>query len=294
MDVERTRHLAELHVHLEGTVAWPTAAELCRRHGLAPPPPYEAYRDLPGFLAAYAAVAAGLRDAGDLERVVVEHATVMAGQGIAYAEVSVNPRLHPGLGWVEGLVAGRRRAAEELGVELAWLVELTRGMDEAEAEAALDLARSLEGCVGVGLVGDEALAAAPLAPVFDAARAAGLGVMPHAGQAGDAATVREAVLVLGAHRVAHGVAAVADEDLLAELAQRGTCLCVCPSSNERIGLRADYARLAAAGIPVSIGSDDPAMVGTTLPRELERAAREFGLDRAEVEAAAWRHRFGAG
>ena len=285
------RNLADLHVHLEGTVAWSTAAELSARHALPPPPPYADYRDLEGFLAAYRMVAAGLRDASDLERVVMEHAEVMARDGIAYAEVSVNPSLHPGEGWIDGIVAGRGRARGELGVEIAWLVELTRGMQLEEAELALGLARSLEGCVGLGLVGDEAITAAPLAPIFDAARAAGLGVMPHAGQAGGPEAVREAVEVLGALRVAHGVQAIADPALVSELAARQVCLCVCPSSNRRIGLRPDYGALARAGVPLAVGSDDPAMVGTTLPRELELAERETGLDAAELAAAAWRHRF---
>ena len=275
-------------------MAWATAAELCIRHGVPAPPPYGDYRDLPGFLAAYGAVAAGLRDAADLERVVLEHARVMAHDGIAYAEISVNPSFHPGEAWVDGIVAGRERALVELGVEIAWLVELTRGMPVRDAELALGVARSLPGCAGLGLVGDEAIAAAPLAPVFNTARGLGLGVMPHAGQAGGPDVVREAVEVLGAGRVAHGVSALADGALVRELAERRVCLCICPSSNRRIGLRPDYAALAAAGVPLAVGSDDPAMVGTTLPAELALAGRELGLDRAALEAAAWEHRFQPG
>lgn len=286
------RGLAELHVHLEGTLSRTTAVELAARHGLPPPGAYE-YSDLDGFLAVYTAAAATLRDAADLERVVLEHARAMRAQGIAYAEISFNPALHPpGTDWLEGLGAGRRRAASEHGVDIRWLVELVRGAPAGDAAAALEVAMATEGVCGVGLVGDERISAAPLAPLFARARSLGLGVMPHAGQVGPAAAVRQAVEVLGATRVAHGVAAAGDPDLMRDLAARGVCLCVCPTSNRRIGLAPDYRALAAAGIPLSVGTDDPAFVGTTLAAELEVARREHGLDRAALADNAWRYRFG--
>src|SRR5258708_1421007 len=121
---------------------------------------------------------------------------------------------------------------------------------------------------------------------------AGLGFMPHAGQVGGPDVVREAVEVLGATRIAHGVAAAHDEALMRSLAERGICLCVCPSSNARIGLKPDYGVLARHGIPLTVNTDDPAMVGTTLAHELEVAEKDFGLSRSDLIEAAWSHRFG--
>lgn len=214
----------------------------------------------------------------------------MREQGIGYAELSFNPALHPDDGgWLDGVTAGRRRA-RELGVEIAWIVELVRGAPEPSNRRAVEIALVTDGVCGVGLVGDEAISAAPLAPLFERARSAGLGVMPHAGQSGGPEAVWEAIDVLGAARVAHGVSATGDQGLLRELARREVCLCVCPSSNRRIGLRPDYAALAAAGVPLTVNTDDPSFVGTTLEREL-RLARELGLDRERLVAAAWRHRF---
>jgi adenosine deaminase len=287
------RGLAELHVHLEGTLRETTARVLAARHGLPPPPPYE-YADLDGFLAVYAAAASTLRDAEDVERAVLEHARDMRAQGIDYAEVSINPALHPpGTGWQDGLGAGRGRARDELGVEIRWLVELVRGAAPSANAAALELALATEGVCGVGLVGDERISAAALAPLFARARSVGLGVMPHAGQTGGPAAVREAVELLGASRLAHGVAAASDPSLLAELAERGVGLCVCPSSNHRIGLHPDFAALARAGVAVTVNTDDPAFVGTTLRHELEWAERELGWRRRDLVDAAWRHRFGS-
>ncbi len=255
------------------------------------PPAYE-YSDLTGFLRVYSTAAAALRDASGLLRVVLDYAGELKRQRVAYAEISFNPSLHPPNGdWLEGIKEGRRRALEDYGVEIRWLVELDRTAAPGANEAALEIALTTEGVCGIGLVGDEAVAAAPLAHLFARARAVGLGVMPHAGQVGPPDGVREAVELLGATRVAHGVTAAGDRELLRDLAARGVCLCVCPSSNRRVGLRPDFAALAAAGVPLAVGSDDPAFVGTTFSAELELAQRELGLDRRTLVANAWRYRF---
>jgi adenosine deaminase len=116
--------------------------------------------------------------------------------------------------------------------------------------------------------------------------------MPHAGQVGGPDVVREAVEVLGATRVAHGVGAEPDSEVLRLLVDRGVCLCVCPSSNARIGLKPDFRKFDALGIPLVINTDDPAMVPTTLQRELTVAETSYGLNRRALIANAWRHRFG--
>jgi adenosine deaminase len=281
---------AELHVHLEGTVRHETAIELARAHGLPAPPAYR-YSTLARFLDLYRMVCAALRTASDFERVIGEHGDVMARDGIRYAEVSFNPSLHPGDGWLPGLEAGRRRVAADHHVEIAWLVELVRGDPPQSLERSLEIAMSTEGVVGLGLVGDESVSARPLAPLIQRARGRGLRFMPHAGQGTDPSAVREAIDILGAERIAHGVASATDPALMRELARREICLCVCPSSNRRIGLHPDIGALAAAGIALTVNTDDPAMVPANLPEELVLATREFGLDREQLIASGWRHRF---
>ncbi len=285
-----TERLAELHVHLEGTVSLATASELAAGHGLAAPPTYE-YSDLSGFMAIYHEVCRCMTTADDFERVIVEHARTMAAQNITYAELSINPSLHPGDGWVDGVVRARRRVMDELGVEIAWLVELVRDESAESNERSLEIALTTEGVVGLGLVGDESIPSSPLLPLVQRAGRRGLRFMPHAGQVGDASVVREAVEVLQADRIAHGVSAVDDASLLAVLVARDICLCVCPSSNTRIGRRPDFRRLATSGVALTVNSDDPTMVGTTLTDELDLAEAEHGLRRDDMIAAAWRHRF---
>jgi adenosine deaminase len=286
-----THQLAELHLHLEGTIRRETAVTLSVQNGLPEPPAYE-YSDLAGFLAVYGQVSRCMVTSQDFERVIFEHGEVMASQHITYAEISFNPSLHAGDGWIDGVVRGRTSVAREFGIEISWLVELVRGGSTKVNERALDIALTTEGVVGVGLVGDESISAVPLAGLVERARAAGLGFMPHAGQVGGPAVVREAVEVLGATRVAHGVSAEPDADVLRLLVNRGVCLCVCPSSNARIGLKPHFRKFADLGIALVVNTDDPAMVPTTLQGELTVAETAHGLNRGALIAAAWLHRFG--
>jgi aminodeoxyfutalosine deaminase len=232
-----------------------------------------------------------MQSAADFERVIDEHATSMAAQRIGYAEISFNPSLHDGVDWLPGIERGRERALQEHGVEIAWLVEMVRGDSVESNEHALDVALATAGVVGLGLVGDEAADTSDLAPLVDRAHAKGLRFMPHVGQTGGPDVVRDAIAVLGADRVAHGVAALRDESVVRLVVDRDICLCVCPTSNARIGLRPDYGALARAGIPITVNSDDPAMVGTTLTNELDIAEREHGLDMGTLVAASWDRRF---
>jgi adenosine deaminase len=288
-----TQGLAELHVHLEGTVRHSTAVELARQNGVPAPAEYR-YTDLPGFLAVYATVCRCMVTSDDFERVIVEHAEVMATQNIEYAEISFNPSLHAGEEWLKGIATGRKRARDEFGVAIAWLVELLRGAAEAVNDRSLEIALATPGVVGIGLVGDESVSSAHLAPLIHRATQAGLGFMPHAGQVGGADVIREAIDVLGANRIAHGVAAADDEALMASLAEQDICLCICPSSNARIGLMPDYGRLAAHGVHLTVNTDDPAMVQTTLEEELRIATADHGLNRRALVTSAWSHRFVVG
>ena len=120
-------------------------------------------------------------------------------------------------------------------------------------------------------------------PHFDAARAAGLHSVPHAGETTGPETVWDAVRLLGAERIGHGTSAVQDPDLLEHLAEHGIALEVCPSSNiatRAVATLAEHPLSAFrdAGVSFTINSDDPPMFGTDLNREYAVAADLLGLD----------------
>jgi aminodeoxyfutalosine deaminase len=126
--------------------------------------------------------------------------------------------------------------------------------------------------------------------------------VPHAGETTGPETVWDALRELGAERIGHGIAAARDERLMAYLAEHGIPLEVCPTSNVRTRAVADIAEhplpaLVAAGVPVSVNTDDPPMFGTTIEQEYAVAARLLDLDAAgvtELARAAVRASFLAG
>lgn len=165
---------------------------------------------------------------------------------------------------------------------------------ETRAQADYTTAAALEGradgVVALGLAAAEAGAPpAPFAPWFERARAGGLHSAPHAGEMAGPASIWGAVRALGAERIAHGVRAVEDPALVAYLAAAGIALDVAPTSNVRLGVYPSYAahplpRLHAAGVALTINTDDPPLFGTTLNDEVALLARPFGLDVAAIDA----------
>jgi aminodeoxyfutalosine deaminase len=146
------------------------------------------------------------------------------------------------------------------------------------------------GVVGLGLGGAElGHPPEPFAPAFDLAREGGLASVPHAGEAAGAESVHGALDALHADRIRHGIRAVEDAGLVAELAGRGTVLDVCPLSNLRTGVVGSLEehplpQLVAAGVRCSISTDDPAMFDTDLTRDYDAAA-SLGLSpRAAYDA----------
>ena len=297
---------ADLHVHLVGSAAPVTVAELAGRHPDTGVPAdegalgeYFEFQDFGHFLEVYGAVSALVRLPEDIVALVVGLADVMAAQGTAYAEVTVTPTAHvdAGIGLddlAQALDIGARRARSERGVELAWVYDIN-GL-----EGATGAARTLEAAlrhppaalVGFGLGGPEVGAPrAAYADYFAAARAAGLHSVPHAGESVGPEEVWAAIERLGAERVGHGIAAVSDLQLLDRLRDEGIILEVCPSSNVATGVVASLAEhplpaLVAAGVGVALGSDDPPMFNTSLLDEYRRVRDEMLFDASQLRTLA--------
>ncbi len=298
---------AELHVHQVGSASPRIVSELAERHpGVVPSDPdaledFFAFRDFAHFIEVYLAVVSLVRTPEDVRLLTYEVAREMAeGQQVRYAELTCTPYTSvrpedPDLGmpieaYTEAIEDARVTAERDLGLVLRWIYDIPgeSGLPAADATLAYALDHRPEGLVGFGLGGPEVGVARPqFEPHFDAARAAGLRSVPHAGETTGPETVWDALLLLGAERIGHGTSAVHDPALLAHLAETGIPLEVCPSSNlaTRAVASLDEHPLPAfvdAGVAVTINSDDPPMFGTTLNREYEIAASILGLDRPGV------------
>jgi aminodeoxyfutalosine deaminase len=162
--------------------------------------------------------------------------------------------------------------------------DLTRNATPEEMDESLRYAIAYRdrGIVGVGLGAFELEYPPHLyEDVFRRAREGGLGSVPHAGELGPPDAIRDAVTLLHADRLRHGIRAIEDADLVQELKERGTVLDVCPVSNVRVGVvpsleEHPLPRLVAAGVLCSLSTDDPPMFDTDLTMEYE-AASSLGL-----------------
>ncbi len=305
-----------LHCHLEGTLRASTFLDLARRHGVAltynadateePAPAFAAGTEVsdpqranPGnlyrfatfaeFLLTFAAVSRSLAQPDDYGRLAAEYVEDACAQNVAYAELFISPSVwqffHPGID-VRACVRAMREAfdAARDGPTVSLIVDLTRnfGADRALRTAALAVDLQELGVIGIGLGGDEARFPAEMfEEAFRFARAHGLRTVAHAGEAAGAQSVRAAVEVLGAERIGHAVRALEDASVVALLAQRGTPLEICPTSNMLTGIApADaphpFVQLDAAGCVITIDADDPALFRTSISDEYAYVERLCG------------------
>ncbi len=298
---------AELHVHQVGSASPQTVAELASRYEgrtRVPADPaelakYFTFTDFAHFIEVYLSVVDLVRDAQDVHRLTYDVARDLAAQQVRYAELTVTPftSVRTGIAAEEFCAAiedARTQAERDFGIVLRWCFDIPGEAGLPAADATLDIALSQHpaGLVSFGLGGPEIGVPRPqFAPYFAAAKAAGLHSVPHAGESTGPQTIWDAVHDLGAERIGHGIAAADDPVLMAYLAEHHVTLEVCPTSNvctrsvPSLELH-PLPTLVAAGVPVTVNSDDPPMFSTSLCREYQVAANLLDLDEDGVAGLA--------
>ena len=270
----------ELHVHLEGTVRPATLEEFAAREGVSIP---RSFSDLNSFVETYMAATRVMTQPGDYARLVREYCEDAARNGVRYAELEVSPALTPRT--IDCFYEASEAAAKERDVVVRFSLGLGRVMPAEIKMRAIDATKDVPGIVALGLGGpEEGYPSAPFTEVFAEARRRGWHSAPHAGENAGPASVREVLDELGAERIQHGVRAVEDEALVAELARRRIGLAVCPTSNVLLGVASAIDEhplrpLWEAGVLVSVNTDDPGFFGCHLTGEYAIAGRLLGLDR---------------
>lgn len=294
---------AELHVHHVGSASPRIVAELAGRYAGSTPVPadpelladYFTFTDFAHFIQVYLSVVDLIRDPEDIWTLTYEVARELALQNVRYAELTLTPyssivRGISAEAYCEVVEDARRRAAIDHGVQLQWCFDIPGEAGLPAADLTLDVAlkQRPDGLISLGLGGPEiGVPRSQFAPHFAAARAAGLRSAPHAGESTGPETIWDALTYLGAERIGHGIAAAQEPRLLEHLRQTGIALEVCPTSNvctRSVPSLAEHPlpTLVAAGVTVTINSDDPPMFATTLNHEYEVAAELLGLDEAGV------------
>ena len=289
---------AELHVHHVGSASPRIVSELAARHpGTVPSDPAELakffeFRDFAHFIEVYLAVVDLIRTPEDVRLLTYEVAREMAtGQNVRYAELTCTPYTSVKAGvpieaYNEAIEDARVAAERDFGIVLRWIFDVPGefGVPAADETIRWATQSAPDALIGFGLGGPEVgVPRAQFQPHFEAARAAGLHSVPHAGETTGPETVWDAIRLLGAERIGHGTSAAQDPALLAHLAEHRIPLEVCPSSNiatHAVESLAEHPITAFrdAGVVITVNSDDPPMFGTTLTREYEVAADLLGLD----------------
>jgi aminodeoxyfutalosine deaminase len=282
--------LAELHLHLDGSVEPDTLIEIdpsLTREEIAA---NTTYSDFAGFLKSFVWVNKRLRTPDDYARVGRRLFERLESEGVTYAEVILSVGV---VLWKEqnlpAIYDALIREASRRRITVRWIFDAIRQFGPDAAKPVFDLAaeRVGEGVVAIGLGGDEERGPARLfADLYRRARDRGLRLTCHAGEMAGPASVWEA-LEIGSERIGHGIRAIDDPALVAHLAAKNIPLEVCITSNLRTGAVASLAahpvrRLYDAGVPIILNSDDPALFGCTLTSEYELAAREFGFTEEEL------------
>ena len=290
---------AELHVHHVGSATLRTVAELAERHAGTTSVPTDpealaeffTFTDFAHFIEVYLSVVDLIRTPEDLWTLTYDVARDLAEQNVRYVELTCTPYTSIEVGisaeaYCEALEDARRRAESDFGLTMRWCFDIPGESGLPSADITLDTALRLQpaGLVSFGLGGPEiGVPRQQFAPHFQQAIAAGLHSVPHAGESTGPETIWDSIHHLGAERIGHGIAAAQDPALMAHLAEHGITLEVCPTSNVRTRSVASLDEhplpaLVAAGVPITINSDDPPMFSTTLNHEYEVAAALLGLD----------------
>ncbi|MGA9883034.1 MAG: adenosine deaminase [Candidatus Acidiferrales bacterium] len=291
---------AELHLHLEGSIRPETAVELAARYGAEIPLEKVAARykftDFSGFIDTFKWVTSLLREPEDYAVITRNLLEELIRQNIVYAEITLSAgAMLLRNQSIEANFAAIHEAAQSVRygrVRTAWILDCVRqfGGDPAMQIARVAVQLQNSGVVAFGMGGDElAVPTVNFRPAFDFARSQGLRLVCHAGEIGGPESVREAVEILGAERIGHGIAVMHDPALAESLATRHIVLENCLTSNLATGALAKQTgnpaatladhplpRLLAAGSLVTLSTDDPAIFATDLLTEYSRAA-DLGL-----------------
>ena len=291
---------AELHVHLEGTAPPELVSRIAARNGVPIPPRLLGsdgrfrYTDFLDFLRTYDLAASVFRTGEDYRDITYEYLCSCARGGAIYVELTASPDHARLVGLsdeehLDGITRGIEDARRDSGIEGRILISAVRNFGPEQAlRVACDAAEHPHPyVVGFSMAGDEAgFPAGYFAAAFEIAAGAGLGCTIHAGEWHGPESVR-AALKLPITRIAHGVRAIEDPELVAELAVRGTVLECCPTSNVVLGIYRSYEehplpQLHEAGIRVTLGSDDPPYFGASVAGEYAVCAERMGFSDSDL------------
>ncbi|MGF9663269.1 adenosine deaminase [Arthrobacter crystallopoietes] len=304
---------AELHLHIEGTLEPELIFDLAERNGIALPyadleelrAQYE-FTDLQSFLDLYYRNMEVLRTEADFADMTRAYLRRAAAAGVRHAEIMMDPQAHLARGvgletCVNGVASALAESESEFGISTGLIAAFLRDRPAEEALEVLERLLDMDApVIGIGL--DSAEVGHPpsgFVDLYQRARAAGLRRIAHAGEEGPPEYITEALDLLGAERIDHGIRCMEDDELVQRLAAEQVPLTVCPLSNVR--LRAvdtlkdhPLPAMLARGLNVCVNSDDPAYFGGYVDENFAQLGQAFAFstdDLAQLAANSIRSAF---
>ena len=297
----------ELHRHLEGSLRVPTMMEIVRAHNLDVKntgylrPLVQVDSEEPytfeNFLSKFGTLRLFYKSPEIIKRLTREAVEDAALDNVRYLELRFTP---VALSRAEGFPMGQvvdwvvdsvKEASAQHGLPVRLIVSMNRHESVAQAEKVLEIAlsRQEQGIVGIDLAGNEAeFSAEPFVELFSIARKQGLKITVHAGEWGGAENVRQAIEVLGADRIGHGIRVLEDPDTVAIARERKTVFEVCITSNHHSGAVATLQdhpikKMLDNGLNVTINTDDPSISKIDLSNEYQTVTELFGMSYEVLE-----------
>ncbi|MBC3764398.1 adenosine deaminase [Neptunicella marina] len=293
--------LVELHRHLDGNIRPQTIWELAQQHNIALPVhsldeliPLTQIQtqtaDLLAFLARLDYGVSVLADTDACYRVAYENMQDAKNQGLDYVELRFSPFYMARAfklnlqAVIEAVYAGVKAGEHDTGVKVQLIGILSRTFGLQKCQVELDaLLACRDKIIALDLAGDElGFPATLFESHFKLARDAGWHISVHAGEADGPQSIWDAINLLGAERIGHGVAAIHDQPLMQYMAQHKIAIEACPTSNYHTATVTDTANhplkiFVEQGMCVTLSTDDPAVSNIDLAHEYNVAKQTIGL-----------------
>jgi len=292
----------DLHRHLEGSLRLSTLADIAHQHGVDLPslsleelrPYVQVVDDTPdfhGFLAKFKLLRRFYSSREAVERIAYEAVADAAADNVRYLELRFSPvalALNQGFDFedvADWVILAANKAQQDYDIQVRLIVLTNRHEPQYAAQLAeIAVARKEQGIVALDLAGDEVNFAAldKFIEPFQWAKSQGLHITVHAAEAGPASNAKDAVEILGAERIGHGIRVREDIAVMDFIKRKKITLEVCPTSNMQTGIVPKLNQhplfgFHQIGIPVTVNTDDPSISNTTLTDEFLVATGRAGV-----------------
>ncbi len=292
---------AELHLHIEGSFEPELMFEIAQRNNIAIP--YNSveevkaaynFSNLQEFLDIYYAGANVLQTEQDFYDLTWAYLERIAAQNVVHTEIFFDPQTHTERGIAfstvfDGIYRAMKDGEEKLGVSFHIIMSYLRHMSEESAFETLEMALPYKDKIlGVGLDSSEVgHPPSKFERVFAKSREIGWLLFAHAGEEGPAEYVWEALDLLNIDRIDHGNRCLEDDNLVAEVIERGLALTVCPLSNLELCVVDDLKQhplrvMLDKGLKATVNSDDPAYFGGYMNENFEAVQEALDLSKQEI------------